>query len=79
MELGQLNVVPSSPPSNVMMPSVEQTSSQRDSEEPQCVTEGIQIGSIGSAIGILGMWTGAGHVRTKPLGEARSVLYNVKV
>jgi hypothetical protein len=32
------------------------------------VTEGIQVGNVGSAMGILGMWTGAKHERSDPLG-----------
>ncbi|KAF8876277.1 hypothetical protein BD779DRAFT_1561102 [Infundibulicybe gibba] len=44
------------------------TTSHADSNVPQWVTEGIQIGSIGSAAGMIGMWTGAEHERTDPLG-----------
>jgi hypothetical protein len=61
-----------------MMPPFEQTSSQPDSEDAEWVTEGVQIGSIGSAIGVLGMWTGAEHVRTDPLGEAGRCYITVK-
>ncbi|RDB18929.1 hypothetical protein Hypma_014374 [Hypsizygus marmoreus] len=35
---------------------------------PEWQTEGIQVGSIGSAVGIIGMWTGAEHASTDPLG-----------
>ncbi len=36
-----------------------QTSSHPDSDLPEWVTEGVQVGGIGSAAGILGLWTGA--------------------
>jgi len=31
-------------------------------------TEGVQIGGVGSALGVVGLWTGADHERTDPLG-----------
>jgi hypothetical protein len=34
------------------------------------VSEGIQIGNLGSAIGVMGMWTGAKHQRSDPLGQS---------
>ncbi|KAG6860141.1 hypothetical protein C0995_015246 [Termitomyces sp. Mi166 len=37
-------------------------------DAPEWSTEGIQIGCIGSAVGMLGMWTGADHASTDPLG-----------
>ncbi|KAF8063621.1 hypothetical protein FPV67DRAFT_255019 [Lyophyllum atratum] len=46
------------------------TSSYPNEDNPEWATEAIQIGSIGSAIGILGMWTGAEHGSTDPLGPA---------
>ncbi|GLB43061.1 hypothetical protein LshimejAT787_1205100 [Lyophyllum shimeji] len=46
------------------------TSSYPDEDVPEWATEGIQIGSVGSAVGILGMWTGAEHASTDPLGPA---------
>jgi len=39
-----------------------------DSDDPEWITEGVQIGCIGSAMGVLGMWTGAEHARMDPLG-----------
>lgn len=36
-------------------------------EMPEWSTEGIQIGSIGSAVGMLGMWTGANQYVQMPL------------
>ncbi|KAH7886794.1 hypothetical protein F5I97DRAFT_1808060 [Phlebopus sp. FC_14] len=36
--------------------------------KPEWSSEAIQIGGPGSAVGILGMWTGAGHERADPLG-----------
>ncbi|TFK71174.1 hypothetical protein BDN72DRAFT_877343 [Pluteus cervinus] len=44
------------------------TSSHPDSDLPEWVTEGVQVGGIGSAAGILGLWTGAEHVRSDPIG-----------
>ncbi|KAG6917632.1 hypothetical protein DXG01_001739 [Tephrocybe rancida] len=35
------------------------TTSYHNEDAPEWATEGIQIGSIGSAVGMLGMWTGA--------------------
>ncbi|KAJ8489022.1 hypothetical protein ONZ45_g13737 [Pleurotus djamor] len=32
------------------------------------VTEGIQMGAIGSALGVMGLWTGPEHQRHDPLG-----------
>lgn len=32
------------------------------------VTESVQVGAIGSVVGIIGMWTGAEHAATDPLG-----------
>lgn len=45
-----------------------QTSSCTRESPPEWSTEGVQIGSVGSALGILGLWTGASHERTDPLG-----------
>ncbi|KAF9466666.1 hypothetical protein BDZ94DRAFT_1305907 [Collybia nuda] len=44
------------------------TSSYPDEDSPEWLTEAVQIGSIGSAVGMLGMWTGAEHASTDPLG-----------
>ncbi|KAG6836663.1 hypothetical protein H0H93_005210 [Arthromyces matolae] len=44
------------------------TSSYFNEDSPEWSTEGIQIGGIGSALGMLGMWTGADHASTDPLG-----------
>ncbi|KAF7974103.1 hypothetical protein HWV62_13425 [Athelia sp. TMB] len=35
---------------------------------PEWSTEGVQIGAVGSALGVIGLWTGAEHERTDPLG-----------
>ncbi|OBZ73031.1 hypothetical protein A0H81_07263 [Grifola frondosa] len=43
-------------------------SSDEESDDDQWVSEGIQIGGVGSAIGVLGMWTGARHEEGDPLG-----------
>lgn len=39
-----------------------------DDGTAEWVSEGIQIGQVKSAMGILGMWTGADHDRTDPIG-----------
>lgn len=33
------------------------------------VSEGVQVGGPGSAMGVLGLWTGSLHERVDPLGE----------
>ncbi|KAF4588031.1 hypothetical protein EYR38_009992 [Pleurotus pulmonarius] len=38
------------------------------SNRTEWVTEGVQIGAIGSAAGVIGLWTGPEHHRTDPLG-----------
>jgi hypothetical protein len=45
-----------------------QTLSQHGSWVPEWASEGVQLGGVGSALGILGLWTGADHERTDPLG-----------
>ncbi|KAF7340009.1 hypothetical protein MVEN_01918600 [Mycena venus] len=45
-----------------------QTSSEAAGADPEWVTESVQCGDIGSAIGIIGLWTGAEHSSTDPLG-----------
>lgn len=52
-----------------MMRSLLQYTRKPEENQDEWVTEGIQIGDLGSAIGILGMWTGARHERNDPLGE----------
>ncbi|KAG6853500.1 hypothetical protein C0991_003774 [Blastosporella zonata] len=48
------------------------TSSYPNEDAPEWASESIQVGSIGSTLGILGMWTGAEHNNTDPLGPAWS-------
>ncbi|KAI0631740.1 hypothetical protein C8Q77DRAFT_1159486 [Trametes polyzona] len=43
-------------------------SSIEGGEVDEWVSEGVQIGGIGSRMGVLGMWTGAQHERMDPLG-----------
>ncbi|KAJ7356950.1 hypothetical protein DFH08DRAFT_771226 [Mycena albidolilacea] len=45
-----------------------QTSSEAVGSDPEWVTESVQVGDIGSAVGIIGLWTGAEHSSTDPLG-----------
>jgi len=44
------------------------TSSEAAGADAEWVTESVQCGDIGSAIGIIGLWTGAEHSSTDPLG-----------
>ncbi|KAJ6574698.1 hypothetical protein B0H19DRAFT_1125332 [Mycena capillaripes] len=44
------------------------TSSEATGSDPEWVTESVQVGDIGSAVGIIGLWTGAEHSSTDPLG-----------
>ncbi|KAK7064567.1 hypothetical protein R3P38DRAFT_2825298 [Favolaschia claudopus] len=44
------------------------TSSEAAGVDPEWVTESVQVGEIGSAIGTIGLWTGAEHSSTDPLG-----------
>ncbi|RPD52545.1 hypothetical protein L226DRAFT_541096 [Lentinus tigrinus ALCF2SS1-7] len=37
-------------------------------DEDEWVSEGVQVGGVASAMGILGLWTGAQHERMDPLG-----------
>ncbi|KIK55583.1 hypothetical protein GYMLUDRAFT_47798 [Collybiopsis luxurians FD-317 M1] len=46
--------------------SSEVSSPDRD----EWVMEGVQVGGIGSAMGVVGMWTGAGHERGDPIGPS---------
>ncbi|KAL1942277.1 hypothetical protein VTO73DRAFT_6341 [Trametes versicolor] len=43
-------------------------SSVESAEVDEWVSEGVQVGGVGSAMGFLGMWTGAQHERMDPLG-----------
>ncbi|KAI0367862.1 hypothetical protein BV20DRAFT_949233 [Pilatotrama ljubarskyi] len=45
-----------------------QFSSVEGGEVDEWVSEGVQIGGVASAMGVLGMWTGANHERMDPLG-----------
>ena len=52
------------------MLSLKQFSSVEGGQGDEWVSEGIQIGGVASAMGVLGMWTGAQHERMDPLGKA---------
>ncbi|KAF8626625.1 hypothetical protein AX15_004781 [Amanita polypyramis BW_CC] len=43
-------------------------SSYINHDAPEWSMEGVQVGCIGSAVGVVGMWTGAEHVRGDPVG-----------
>ncbi|KAJ3893816.1 hypothetical protein GG344DRAFT_42489, partial [Lentinula edodes] len=42
-------------------------------ERDEWVMEGVQVGDIGSAMGIVGMWTGANHERGDPIGLSKTL------
>ncbi|KAK0499987.1 hypothetical protein EDD18DRAFT_809526 [Armillaria luteobubalina] len=44
------------------------TSSEAGIQDPEWVTESVQIGQVGSAMGMIGMWTGVDHSRSDPIG-----------
>ncbi|KAK0469311.1 uncharacterized protein EV420DRAFT_1633727 [Desarmillaria tabescens] len=44
------------------------TSSEAGIQDPEWVTESVQIGQVGSAMGMIGMWTGVDHARSDPIG-----------
>lgn len=46
----------------------EMVSTAAGSNEPEWSSEAVQIGGSGAAVGFLGMWTGAMHERSDPLG-----------
>ncbi|KAF9230200.1 hypothetical protein BU15DRAFT_83924 [Melanogaster broomeanus] len=50
------------------MDTYSQESSALGSSAPEWSSEAVQIGGVGSAVGLLGMWTGAEHERADPLG-----------
>ncbi|KAI9065682.1 hypothetical protein FKP32DRAFT_1567364 [Trametes sanguinea] len=45
-----------------------QYSTAEGADEDEWVSEGVQVGGVASAMGVLGMWTGAHHERMDPLG-----------
>lgn len=42
---------------------------RREDDEGEWQSEGVQLGGLGSATGVLGMWTSAEHEHMDPLGE----------
>lgn len=42
---------------------------RREDDEGEWQSEGVQLGGVGSATGVLGMWTSAEHEHMDPLGE----------
>jgi hypothetical protein len=40
----------------------------REDGQGQWASEGVQLGGRGSAMGVIGMWTGAEHEPSDPLG-----------
>ncbi|KAJ3800034.1 hypothetical protein GGU11DRAFT_678211 [Lentinula aff. detonsa] len=54
---------------------VEVSTPDRD----EWVMEGVQVGEIGSAMGVVGMWTGAQHERGDPIGLSSNPLYGLQI
>ena len=48
---------------------LRQTSTAPGSNEDEWASESVQLGGVGSAMGALGMWTGAFHEDGDPLGR----------
>lgn len=44
------------------------SSTEDDRNEAEWISEGVQVGPIGSGTGILGMWTGVKHLIDDPIG-----------
>ncbi|KAF9014497.1 hypothetical protein BDZ89DRAFT_995144 [Hymenopellis radicata] len=44
------------------------TSAEPDTDDPEWITESVQMGQAGSAMGFMGLWTGALHEKTDPVG-----------
>lgn len=52
-----------------------QISSEAFGVQPEWVTESVQLGHIGSVMGVIGLWTGATHLKTDPVGKSTSTAY----
>jgi hypothetical protein len=59
---------PSLPDFTKLLTTFQQISSRASESPGEWSTEGVQIGGVGSALGVVGLWTGADHERTDPLG-----------
>ncbi|KIY65817.1 hypothetical protein CYLTODRAFT_424008 [Cylindrobasidium torrendii FP15055 ss-10] len=46
------------------------TSAEEGSGDPEWVVDCVQMGAPGSAMGIMGLWTGAAHEKTDPIGPS---------
>jgi len=44
------------------------SSTEDDRNEAEWISEGVQVGPIGSATGVVGMWTGVEHLIDDPIG-----------
>ena len=44
------------------------SSTEDDRNEAEWISEGVQVGPIGSGTGIVGMWTGVKHLIDDPIG-----------
>jgi hypothetical protein len=57
--------------SHVLMfpgPLWQYSSTQEDPNEAEWISEGVQVGAVGSGTGIVGMWTGVKHLIDDPIG-----------
>jgi len=48
------------------------SSTEDDPNEAEWISEGVQVGAVGSGTGIVGMWTGVKHLIDDPIGEQPS-------
>ena len=49
-------------------PRWQYSSTEDDRNEAEWISEGVQVGPIGSGTGIVGMWTGVEHLIDDPIG-----------
>lgn len=51
------------------VPLRQYSSTQDDPNEAEWISEGVQVGLVGSGTGIVGMWTGVQHLIDDPIGR----------
>lgn len=55
------------------------SSTEDDRNEAEWISEGVQVGLVGSGTGIVGMWTGAKHLIDDPIGgEPFQITFNCR-
>ena len=53
---------------DVLMILRQYSSTEDDPNEAEWISEGVQVGLVGSGTGIVGMWTGVKHLIDDPIG-----------